>query len=119
MNITGFQVDVLARLLDVASLRQSVIAQNVANMNTPGYRRLDVSFEEAFSRSLAAGQNGQALQVTPKVVEAGGGIERPDGGNVDVDGEMGGLTKNQTLYNTYAQILALQLAEMRSAISGQ
>jgi flagellar basal-body rod protein FlgB len=119
MNVTGFQVDVLARLLDVATLRHTVIAENVANVNTPGYRRLDVSFDEAFSRTLAAGRDGRALQITPKVVEAKGGTERPDGSNVDVDSEMGGLTKNQTLYSAYAQILALQLAEMRSAISGQ
>ena len=119
MNVTGFQVDFLARLLDVTSLRHQVIAENVANVNTPGYHQMDGSFEDAFSKILASGRNGQAMGITPKVVECKGVSERPDGNNVDIDGEMGRLTKNTTLYNVYAQILAVQLAEMRSAISGQ
>jgi flagellar basal-body rod protein FlgB len=119
MNVTGFQVDLLARLLDATSLRHKVIAENVANVNTPGYHQMDVSFEDLLSRSLTSGRMDQALGTKPKVIETKGGTVRPDGNNVDIDKEMGRLTKNTTLYNVYAQILAVQLAQMRSAISGQ
>jgi flagellar basal-body rod protein FlgB len=118
MSVTGSQVDLLAKLLDVAGTRHRVIAQNVANANTPNYRQLDVSFEDAFARQLGHGADAAALAVAPKVVEAVGGRERMDGNNVDIDAEMGRLNKNALLYNAYVQILANQLGMMRSAISG-
>jgi len=119
MNVIGSQVDLLAKMLDVSDLRHKVLAQNVANVNTPGYRKLDVAFEDAFVRALSSGRDGIAMQVRPQVVEGKGGVERTDGNNLDIDGEMGGLAKNTTLYKAYAQILAVQLAMMRSAIMGQ
>jgi flagellar basal-body rod protein FlgB len=118
MHVTDSQVDLLARLLDVATMRHEVIAQNVANVNTPGYRRQDVAFDEAFTRALQAGHEEAALRVTPQVIERGGAAERADGNNVDVDVEMGQLQKNTILYEVFAQLLAGQLATMRSAISG-
>jgi flagellar basal-body rod protein FlgB len=118
MNVTGGSFDFLARLLDAASLRHQVVAQNMANVNTPGYHALDVSFEDLFARRLAQGGETAAADVTGKVVQRAGGVERTDGNNVDVDAELGRLQKNGLLYNAYAQILATRIASMRSAISG-
>jgi flagellar basal-body rod protein FlgB len=119
MNVISSQVDLLAKMLDVSDLRHKVLAQNVANVNTPGYRRLDVAFEDAFARAMTSGRSGEAMHLKPQIVQVTGGIERTDGNNLDIDGEMGRLAKNTTLYKTYAQILAVQLAMMRSAIMGQ
>jgi flagellar basal-body rod protein FlgB len=118
MNVTDGSFDFLAHLLDAASLRHQVVAQNMANVNTPGYHALDVSFEEAFKRSLAQGGETAAAGVSGKVVERKGGAERADGNNVDIDAELGRLQKNALLYNAYSQILASRIASMRSAISG-
>ena len=112
------QIGLLAKLLDVSQLRHEVIAQNVANVNTPGYHRQDVRFEDAFARALEAGQSSSAWALQPEVVTQHGASERLDGNNVDIDVEMGQLTKNSLLYKVYAQILAVQLAQMRSAVSG-
>ncbi len=54
MSLTIPQSEVLARLLDVAQLRHRMISQNLANVNTPGYHQLDVSFEDAFARRWAS-----------------------------------------------------------------
>jgi flagellar basal-body rod protein FlgB len=113
------QVGLLAKLLDVTHARHEVIARNVANVNTPGYRRQDVQFEQAFAKALTSGPSGAALAVQPKIVLAAGGVERRDGNNVDIDWEMGQLAKNSLLYKVYAQVLAVQLAQMRSAVSGR
>jgi flagellar basal-body rod protein FlgB len=118
MNVTSGSFDFLAHLLDAASLRHQVVAQNMANVNTPGYHALDVSFEEAFTRSLSQGGETAAAGVSGKVVERKGGAERVDGNNVDIDAELGRLQKNALLYNAYSQILASRIASMRSAISG-
>lgn len=119
MTVTDSRFDLLAKLMDVAGMRHRVLAQNVANANTPGYRRLDVSFEDTFAQQVGRHQEMAALGTAPKVVQAGGGTERFDGNNVDVDIEMGRLNKNALLYSAYAQILSNRIAMMRSAITGR
>jgi flagellar basal-body rod protein FlgB len=117
-GLTG-HVDLLSKLLDAANLRHNVIAQNVANVNTPGYRRLDVSFEDALARALGSQGEAKALAIKPEVVEGTPDVERPDGNTVDMDAEMGRLSKNTLLYRVFAQVLAGELATMRSAIAGR
>jgi len=116
MTPSAFGVDVLGRVMDAAALRHQVIAQNVANVNTPGYRRLAVEFEDELAKALDT--PGGASRVTPKVVIADG-PERVDGNTVDLDREMGDLTKNGLLYQAAAQIIASRLAALRSAVSGR
>jgi flagellar basal-body rod protein FlgB len=121
-DTTGMEVhtnQLLSRLLDVASLRHRVIAQNVANVNTPGYHQLDVQFEDAFTQALSAGDSTAALHVRPQVVENSTAPERADGNNVDIDVEIARLNKNTLLYRTFAQIIASHVATQRSAITGQ
>src|SRR5262249_6705595 len=112
------RTELLSRLLDVASLRHRVIAQNVANVNTPGYHRLAVDFEEAFARAAADADPTALLRAQPEVVTDDSGPERADGNNVDIDNELSALEKNTLLYRTFAQIIANQVATQRSAIQG-
>lgn len=119
MNVSTANMDFLVKQLDVASVRHRVIAHNVANVNTPGFRQLDVNFENALEQRLNRGDAAGSLRIRPEIVEGQGGPERADGNNIDIDQEMGRLTKNTLLYRTYAQILAVKLAAMRSAINGR
>ena len=121
MSVTPSQFDLLAQLLDVATLRHRVIAQNVANVNTPGYRRLEVSFEDALARHLSDSGFGQLdlNGIRPEIVQASGGIDRQDGNNVDIDSEMGRLQKNTLLFGVYSQVLSAKIAAMRAAITGR
>jgi flagellar basal-body rod protein FlgB len=119
MDITGAQVDLLSRLLDVASLRHRVVANNVANVNTPGYRRLELNFEDAFQRAIAKNEAGKLNPRHLKVAEGSADSERADGNTVDIGREMGRLDQNTLIYRTFAQILAVRLAALRSAITGR
>jgi flagellar basal-body rod protein FlgB len=119
MGMDTHRTELLARLLDVYSVRHRVIAQNVANVNTPNYHRLDVAFEDAFARALSSHDPAALLRVQPAVVENAEGPERADGNNVDIDTEMSGLEKNTLLYRTFVQIIASRVATQRSAITGQ
>src|ERR1700688_3511040 len=103
MTITTERIQLLARLLDVAALRQDVIAQNVANVNTPGYSTMGVSFEDALKEALTSG--GRAPQGTPEVGPTTGGTARADGNNVDIDLEMARLQKNNIYFQVYSQML--------------
>jgi flagellar basal-body rod protein FlgB len=109
---------VLTQLMDAAALRHRVIAQNVANVNTPGYKRREVLFEADLAKALAANDDTAAAHVTPQVV-LGEGPERVDGNNVDIDREMNALSKNALLYQAAAQIVASRVASLRAAIAGR
>jgi flagellar basal-body rod protein FlgB len=120
MTITTGKIELLTRLLDVATMRQDVIAQNVANVNTPGYAIMEVSFEDNLREALASNDWRDRLStVNPEVVQTAKEAERADGNNVDVDLEMGRLQKNGLYFQAYTQMLANELAQFRTAISGQ
>lgn len=118
MSVTPSQFGLLSSLMDAASLRHQAIAQNVANVNTPGYRRIDVAFEEALVHQIHGGQTPETLP-EPRIVPGASKVQREDGNNVDIDAEMGRLNKNTMLFNVYSQILASRMATMRSAIAGR
>lgn len=113
------QFDLLAKLSDVTQLRQQVLAQNVANVNTPGYRRLDVQFEEVMAEQLSRRANSHTDSLRASVVEDEITPARLDGNNVEIDLEMMRLNKNTLLGNTYLQLLATKLAMMKRAVSGR
>ena len=119
MTITTDRIQLLTRLLDVAALRQDVIAQNVANVNTPGYRTMGVNFEDALKEAVTPDSKLRVAEVTPEVAPSGGGTESDDGNNVDFDLEIARLQKNAIYVQVYAQMLANDLAQFRSAIKGQ
>jgi flagellar basal-body rod protein FlgB len=106
----------LTQVLDAAALRHRVIAQNVANVNTPGYRRREVVFEADLARALASSE--APANVKPRVVIADG-PERVDGNTVDIDREMNELAKNALLYEAAAQIITHRVASQRAAIAGR
>ena len=118
MAIITPQMDLLSRLLDVATMRQDVIAQNVANVNTPGYSTREVTFEDALRQAFSRGTDGPLAAPTPEIITGTGGAPRADGNNVDIDLEMARLQKNALYYKVYTQILGNDLAQFRSAISG-
>jgi flagellar basal-body rod protein FlgB len=119
MALITDQMNLLTRLLDVATLRQDVIAQNVANVNTPGYSAQEVAFEDTLRNALTNGDASRFVAPKPEVINSVGGRTREDGNNVDVDLEMARLQKNALYFKLYTQILANDLAQYRSAITGR
>jgi len=112
------QMEQLPRLMDVAQLRHRVISQNLANVNTPGYHRLDVEFEKQLAKELENSPTADRSTVNPEVVEDNSGSMRADGNNVDVDREIGQLNKNAILFQMYSQLLKSQFDTMKRAIEG-
>ena len=104
--------------------RESVLAANVAHVDTPGYRRRDLSFEGvlASERSRMVRTDAQHLP-TPVVdplrarVEMGPRGTRPDGNGVDLDEELVALHRNTGAFIDQANVLARLAALVRTAIS--
>ncbi len=119
LGINNPTVLALKRDLDVASLRQRVIANNLANINTPGFKKSAVSFEEQLQAALKGnrlplrtthpmhiGGKKHPAEVYPQVVQINNTAMRADGNNVDAEEEMVNLAANQIKYNTSAQSLS-------------
>ncbi len=110
------QLDLMSHLMDAAELQHRVISHNIANVNTPGYHRQEVSFEHVLN-GIRQGRTGQTeLDRSFLIQEQPGLVERADGNNVDIDREVGSLQKNALAYQTYSQLMAAQLQTMRRAI---
>ena len=123
MNVTTSQTQVLSKLIDAAALRHRIIGQNISNVNTPGYERKEVQFEQKLAELLAANatsiDTGQLRALKPSIITTENLAKRADGNNVSIEMEIGQLTKNEILYETFTQILASDMAMIRSAITGQ
>jgi len=93
----------LGRLLDVSTLKAQVIAGNLANQNTPGYRTRAVAFDDAYRAAIANGDD--PLSVTPTVYEPRNTAVDVDGNDVAVDREVLAGAQNAFLYQTYVSLL--------------
>src|SRR5262245_45391161 len=93
--------DVTSASLEVAlrgaEQRQSAISNNIANVNTPGFKRSDVTFEQALASAIAeTGANEASVrQVAPTTVADSASSMRADGNNVDIDRESAALAQTQ------------------------
>jgi len=119
MAVTPSQFDLLSKLVDVTAMRHKVLAQNVANVNTPGYHKMSVAFDETLAAQMDKERNKNLKALQPVVYEDDSTPERFDGNNVDIDREMMRLNKNMLLNNTLLQIISTKTAMMRRSISGQ
>ncbi|MDF2724128.1 MAG: flagellar basal-body rod protein FlgB [Paenibacillus sp.] len=121
----------MERTLDAATLRQKVISNNVANVDTPYFKRSDVRFEQLLSNEL----NKQSLQgrrtdprhipigrtsapVMPQIVSDETTMMNNNLNNVDIDYEMSDLAKNQLRYNTLIGQVSHDLKNYRTAMNG-
>lgn len=109
----------LEKGLEALALRHRVIANNIANANTPGFRKSEVSFAQVLSRYLdrSARPGGAGEPFRPMVFQVMGTTQRLDGNNVDIEVEMANLAENTLLYQAVARQLSSKLSYLRMAIS--
>ncbi|MFZ0706737.1 MAG: flagellar basal body protein [Candidatus Korobacteraceae bacterium] len=107
----------LTRALDLTSLRQRVVSENIANIDTPGYQTRDIDFAGEFQRALS--QNEDDAAVVPVQVRTLRGLEeRPDGNNVSIDRESLLMAQNQLQFQTGVAVLRSEFSRLQLAISG-
>jgi flagellar basal-body rod protein FlgB len=105
----------LERALSGSALRQEAIASNIANVNTPGYRRQDVDFQTALAAAWGDGKDGVSSLASAVSVDQGAQI-RQDGSSVDIDVEAAAQAKNGLQYEAISQVLKTRVAILRSAM---
>ncbi len=119
-NSDNYQI--ARKLLDAAMLRQDAIASNIANAETPGYKRLDVATDFATqlrSTVESNGTTGDIAALQPSLVkDTQTRSTRPDGNNVETDGELLAMNKNTVEYDYLTEVVSYNLKQLRMAISG-
>ena len=123
-------VNVLDKAADGAWMRNQAIAHNIANVDTPGYKRQDVSFEAELKHALKASkyvsldekvdhlnQNGLS-RINPRTYsDYSGYAYRLDRNNVDIDTENVELASNQLKYNALVQSINEEFNNIKTVLS--
>lgn len=125
MPLFDVTFDALNLALGAASKRHEVLSNNISNVNTPNYKRQDVSFEGQLADALDAansasggGAQSDSLDgVGYSVTTEGGTSMRIDGNNVDIDHEMAQLAENNVRYNALVQMASKKLDTLKYVIS--
>jgi len=108
---TTFQL--LERYLDLVSDRHLLIANNMANIDTPGYRTRDLDFRQELQRAAAEGATP-----APVLRQVSGLVERPDGNNVSLERESLLLSEAQIQFHIGVQLIRREFSRLLSAING-
>ncbi len=132
--MSDFTLDVLKKAMDASLLRQKVIAENIANVDTPFYKRKEVVFEDELKRALSKQKSILPLETTnkrhiknveynrlpdPKVKVVDDILFRRDLNNVDIEKELVDLAKNNILYTGLTRFVSTRFSMLRGAIKGR
>ncbi|MCH1623790.1 flagellar basal body rod protein FlgB [Fredinandcohnia quinoae] len=129
MKLFSNTIKSLENALDYSSLRQKVISNNIANVDTPNYKAKDVSFKDHLTKEV--GQQMSAYRTSEKHLEFSRGSSsnyqittkndtsyNHNGNNVDVDKEMAILAENQIYYNAVTDRISGKFNSLKSVIRG-
>jgi len=116
MQITTPVADAVSRYLDLSSLELKLTAQNMANVDTPGYRTVGFDFAEAMGQSLQQLSRGSGEGPAPATGPVDGLIERPDGNNVSMDREGLKMAEAQLQFRTGVGLLRNEFTRVMDAI---
>lgn len=105
-------------MLDLHGAKQRVIAQNIANVNTPKYRRREFKFETALKQAMREGRSKDYASIEGWVDRPNTTPVRNNGNNVDIDMEMVEMGENSQMYQVYSSLYAKKSGMTKAAIRG-
>ena len=109
------------KLLDASVVRQEAIASNIANADTPGYRRVDLApdFTSRLRSCMEAGKPSEASALEPKLAEDFTARSvRPDGNTIELERELLEMNRNTVEYNYLSEIVSRDIKQLNLAING-
>ena len=132
INSEGQTLQALATSLNFRKLRQDVIASNIANAETPGYKARRLEFEDALARAIDIEKDrslkvnngkhynvggGGVNEIEPSIFDDPNGIVNESGNTVNRDHEMALMAKNKILFDASVQLLNKKLGLLKYAIT--
>lgn len=119
-------INVLDKAADASWTRETLIANNIANVDTPGYKRQDIDFQALLRKELSGYKyvsldekisNLDVSRLKPEVyTDAAGYSYRLDGNNVDIDTEQVELASEQIKYQALATSITSEFERLRTVI---
>lgn len=127
IQLFGNSISMAEKSLDFLWAKQKVISNNIANVDTPGYKTQYVTFEETFKSKLrAADKTGDRQEIRRAIDSARWQVNdtknetsRLDGNNVDADVEISELTRTTLQYQYQLHSINSNITRLRTAIKGQ
>ena len=126
-------ISVLEKNLDLRSMNHRVLAANIANLDTPNYKAVELAVSEEMNRASGTNrkisltrthvnhlpvQSHSRARIPLKAAKAPEFSLRGDGNTVDIDRTMGQLAQNTLLYNASTQLISRKFKGLKNAISG-
>jgi flagellar basal-body rod protein FlgB len=105
----------LERAIAGAAQRQSALASNIANANTPNYKPRDVDFHSALKAAFASGKR-ETVAATSFAESTENGVMRADGSGVDIDVESAKMAQNGLEYQALVQVARGRIDILESAM---
>ncbi len=103
MTLVDTTQQALQAAMGGSELRQTLLTNNLANVDTPGYQPEDVDFQSTLQQALSSGQSPTSVTFQPHTTPASAG---PDGNGVSAEQQEAYLSENGLLYETLTQIAA-------------
>jgi flagellar basal-body rod protein FlgB len=114
---TNSVLELLEAGIRAESLRQKAIANNIANLQTPGYRRIDVKFQELLAKALDKSGAADLEEIKPQIHQPKQTPVKSNGNDVNLEAEVGEMVKNALLHKVYIRLLNRKYSQIELAIS--
>ena len=116
MSKTSNIVDIIEAGIRAESLRQKAIANNVANLNTPEYRRVDVRFKELLAKALDSPGAVDLSEIEAQIYQPENTTVKSNGNDVSLESEVGDMVKNTLRHKAYIRLLQKKYRQMELAM---
>ncbi len=119
MDLSDKNVVLLSKLLDLTTSKNKVIANNIANTNTPGFKKSEVSFQKELRKAVESKNINKVKDIQESITMSKDKSTRKDGNNVDLDKELVTFYQMSDRHNIYLEILSKKFKGMITAIQGR
>ena len=106
-------IGLVEKALNVRAFYHRVLASNLANVETPGYKEKDINFNEALESKI--GREGSEIAVKEKATADG--VNSTDGNTVNMEDQITRMTENNLYFTSLARVITKKFAMMRYAIT--
>ncbi len=105
-------IEFLEAGIKAEGIRQKAIANNVANLETPGYRRIDVKFEELLAKALDSSGAADLSEIEAQIYQPKETQVKSNGNDVNLEAEVGHMVKNTLRHKAYIRLLTKKYKQM-------
>jgi flagellar basal-body rod protein FlgB len=116
MSSTNSVTDLLNAGIRAETLRQKTIANNIANLETPDYRGIDVKFEELLAKSLDSPGSVDLSEIEPVIYRPKQTPVKSNGNDIHLESEIGKMVKNSLRHTAYIRILSKKYKQIELAM---